>query len=117
MHQKPFADDAAGLEYFASEAHYRLLAANIRDQLQQQGGCVLLTGDPAPNSDLLVRHLTVVGAPRCRATTIKCHPKMTAIGLLDNYRRLVGTTIEAVTRRVASWSSQAMPPTRAQAID
>src|SRR5579863_1375766 len=108
MHQKPFADDAAGLEYFASEAHYRLLAANIRDQLQQHGGCVVLIGDPAPNSDLLLRQLTVVGSPRCRATIIKCQAQMTVASLMDNYRRLVGSTIESVTRRVASWSTPSL---------
>jgi type II secretory pathway predicted ATPase ExeA len=117
MHQKPFADDAAGLEYFASEAHYRLLAANIRDQLQQHGGCVVLTGDPAPNSDLLLRQLTVVGSPRCRATIIKCQAQMTVASLMDNYRRLVGSTIESVTRRVASWSTPSIQAARGQEID
>src|SRR5580692_4807908 len=117
MQQKPFADSAAGMEYFASEAHYRLLAANIREQLQQHGGCVLLTGNPAPNSDLLLRQLTVVGTPRCRATAIKCHAQMSAAGLMDSYRRLVGSTIEAVTRRVVSWSTQGGMTTRGQEID
>jgi type II secretory pathway predicted ATPase ExeA len=117
IQQKPFADSTAGMEYFASEAHYRLLAANIREQLQQHGGCVLLTGNPAPNSDLLLRQLTVVGTPRCRATAIKCHAQMSAAGLMDSYRRLVGSTIEAVTRRVVSWSTQGGMTTRGQEVD
>ncbi len=109
IRKKPFAGGAAGMAYFASEAHYRLLAAALRDQLQQHGGCVLLTGAPAPNSDLLARQLTVVGAPRCRTTILKCQAQMNLAGVMDSYRRLTGSTIEAVTRRVASWSIPGAP--------
>ena len=115
--QRPFACAAAGSEYFASEAHYRLLAAEIRDRLQQDGGCVVLTGDPAPNCDLLVRQLTVVGPPRCRATAVKCQAQMSAAGVMESYRRLVGGTIEAMSRRVASWSTQPTPTARGQELD
>lgn len=108
--QRPFADITTGREYFGSEAHYRHLAAAIREQLQQRGGFALLSGVLAPNAELLTRQLTVVGSPRCRATVLKCNAATTYAEVMANYRKLAGGVI-------ASWSSRPLPSTRGQEID
>jgi hypothetical protein len=108
--RKPFAGPIAGRDYFDSEAHYRQLAATIREQLQQRGGFALLSGNPSPHGDLLARQLTVVGTPRCRATVLKCESAMSYAELLATHRRLAGTTI-------ATWSSRPAQMTRGQELD
>jgi hypothetical protein len=42
---------------------------------------------------------------------------MSVASLMDSYRRLAGSTIEAVTRRVASWSTPGAPAPHGQELD
>jgi type II secretory pathway predicted ATPase ExeA len=109
---QPFAQDTAGKEYFDSESHYRLLAANIRDHLRLQGGVVLVTGNPAPNGDLLVRQLAAEGSPRYRAIMIKGNAQASVEGLLNSYRTQLGISLAEETLKHAAGSPQPISPTR-----
>lgn len=116
---QPFAQDTAGKEYFDSELHYRLLAADIRERLQLQGGggVVLVTGNPAPNADLLVRQLAAEGSPRYRATLIKGNAQISVEGLLNSYRTQLGISLAEETLKLAPGSPQPISPTRRHEVN
>jgi hypothetical protein len=75
-----FAQDGAGLEYFATDTHYHALAEEIVRRLGRRRGFVLVSGIPAPDGALLQRHLD--GSPEAggtqaidrRATLVRCRP-------------------------------------------
>jgi formylglycine-generating enzyme required for sulfatase activity len=71
-------EDSAGFGYFATEAHYAVIAAEIRRRLAQRRGVVVLSGPPAPDGSLLEKYLDGSKSPdnrdtfRHRATLVRC---------------------------------------------
>lgn len=101
-HSQPFADDGAGMQYFDSEAHHRLLAETLLAQLQQGHRIILITGETPPNAELLARLLGNELAPPCRATVIKGNAQLSADGLMNSYRKLLGIAIAEETLKRAA---------------
>src|SRR5579863_1113454 len=74
--QEPFTDDDAGSGYFATDLHYRRVAATICDRLSATSGFVLLTDDTAPDG--------------FRATLVQCRPGMGFEEIVRLYSQQLG---------------------------
>jgi Sel1 repeat len=68
---EPFADDAAGFDYFAIDLHYQHLAAAVSRHLATRR-FVLVSGAPPADGELLARCLNV--EPAFRASSVPCRP-------------------------------------------
>ena len=110
-----FADDVAGFDYFATDFHYMNVAGEIRRQLSEQRGFVLLNGPPAPDGKLLERYLDGSNAAdesdavRFRANLVRCHEGWTFGDVIIAYSRELGLSPDA-----GAWSilSQVMQESR-----
>ena len=76
------AASTAGFAYLASEAHYRLLAERVLLSLARGRGCVLVTGDPAPDLRLTCQALRQVGAGRHTVVGVASGPEILRAQLL-----------------------------------
>lgn len=91
---EPFAEDAAGFAYFSTDFHYRYVAAAIFSRIAKTRGFVLVSGDPAPDGELLLHCLNREKAAEYRATLIQCRPAMGFEDLVRQYRRQLGITVD-----------------------
>ena len=88
--QQPFADDTSGFGYFATDLHYRRLAATICRRIAPSSGIVLVTGDPAPDGELLMACLNGEGQTGHRATLVSCAPGTGFDALVRDYSEQLG---------------------------
>lgn len=72
-----FATPLAGLDYLASDAHYRSLCGRIVASLPQAGGIVLVTGVPPPSAEVISENLGRAAARE--VAVISCEPNMTTV--------------------------------------
>jgi TPR repeat protein len=112
---QPFANDSAGFDYFSTDFHYMNVAAEIRRQLLQQRGFVLLNGPPPPDGKLLERYLDgsaaadAAEAAQFRANLVRCREGWTFGDVVIAYSRELGLSPDA-----GAWSilSQVMQESR-----
>src|SRR5579863_4130999 len=88
--QEPFTDDDAGSGYFATDLHYRRVAATICDRLSATSGFVLLTDDTAPDGELIAACLNVDTPAGFRATLVQCRPGMGFEEIVRLYSQQLG---------------------------
>ncbi|HJT07013.1 MAG TPA: ATP-binding protein, partial [Stellaceae bacterium] len=91
---EPFADDAAGLSYFATDFHYEHLVARLRRHLASTRGFYLVSGMPAPDGDLVERAINGRKDAPQRATLVRCRAGMTVDAVTRAYARQLGLTDE-----------------------
>jgi type II secretory pathway predicted ATPase ExeA len=91
---EPFADDAAGLSYFATDFHYEHLVARLRRHLASTRGFYLVSGTPAPDGDLVERAINGRKEAPQRATLVRCRAGMTVDAVTRAYARQLGLTDE-----------------------
>jgi hypothetical protein len=112
---RPFANDSAGFDYFSTDFHYMNVAAEIRRQLLQQRGFLLLNGPPSPDGKLLERYLDgstaadASDAAPFRANLVRCRDGWTFGDVVIAYSRELGLSPDA-----GAWSilSQVMQESR-----
>src|SRR5260370_41859030 len=92
---EPFADDAAGLEYFATDFHYEHLVARLCRNLAATRGFVLVSGMPAPDGELVERALNARKDAPHRATLVRCRAGMTLDPVTGASGRQLGLKDEA----------------------
>src|SRR5690242_21711079 len=86
----PFADDAAGADYFATDYHHRFLVNAIREQLAKARGFVLVSGDPPADGEMLSRYLTDEKETGYRVALVRCRTGMVFDDLVRAYSRQLG---------------------------
>ncbi|HEX7970508.1 MAG TPA: AAA family ATPase, partial [Stellaceae bacterium] len=85
---EPFADDdTAGFGYFATDIHYQHLAAAIARPIAETRGFVLVTGEPAPDGNLIERCLSGGKAGECRVSLVRCRRGMGLDELMQAFGR------------------------------
>jgi hypothetical protein len=112
---QPFASDAAGSDYFVTDFHYMNVAAEIRRQLAQQRGFLVVNGPPSPDGKLLERYLDGSTAAESsdasgfRANLVRCREGWTFGDVVIAYSRQLGLSPDA-----GAWSilSQVMQESR-----
>ncbi|HKW54563.1 MAG TPA: AAA family ATPase, partial [Stellaceae bacterium] len=91
---EPFADDAAGLAYFATDFHYEHLVGRLRRHLAATRGFYLVSGTPAPDGDLIERAINARKDAPQRATLVRCCAGMTVDAVTRAYARQLGLADE-----------------------
>jgi AAA domain-containing protein len=92
---EPFADDAAGLDYFATDFHYEHLVARLCRHLAATRGFMLVSGMPVPDGDLVERALNARQDGPHRAALVRCRAGMTLDAVTRAYGRQLGLKDEA----------------------
>jgi len=92
---EPFADDAAGLDYFATDFHYEHLVARLCRHLAATRAFVLVSGVPAPDGELVERALNARKDAPHRATLVRCRAGMTLDAVTRAYGRQLGLKDDA----------------------
>ncbi len=92
---EPFADDAAGLAYFATDFHYEHLVARLCRNLAATRGFMLVSGTPAPDGELVERAFNARKDAPHRATLVRCRAGMTLDALTRAYGRQLGLKDDA----------------------
>jgi hypothetical protein len=88
--REPFADDSAGLDYFATDFHYEHLVTRLCAHLTATRGFVLISGTPSPDGELIERALNARKEGPHRATLVRCRPGMTLDAVTRAYGRQLG---------------------------
>src|SRR5260221_3954788 len=91
----PFGDDAAGLDFSATDFHYEHLVARLCRNLAATRGFVLVSGMPAPDGELVERALNARKDAPHRATLVHCRAGMTLDAVTRAYGRQLGLKDEA----------------------
>ncbi|HZB91596.1 MAG TPA: AAA family ATPase, partial [Stellaceae bacterium] len=94
---RPFAEDAAGAGYFASDHHHRYVAAAIFRELAKGRWFVLLCGEHAADAELVERFLNDEGRERYRATLLRCQAETDFGAIVRAYNRRLGLRQEAAS--------------------
>ena len=88
--REPFADDSAGLDYFATDFHYEHVVARLCGHLTATRGFVLISGTPAPDGELVERAINARKEGPHRATLVRCRPGMALDAVTRAYGRQLG---------------------------
>jgi len=91
---EPFAHEAAGFSYLATDFHYEHLVARLRRHLASTRGFYLVSGTPAPDGDLVERAINGHKDGRQRATLVRCRAGMTVDAVTRAFARQLGLTDE-----------------------
>src|SRR5215471_5213201 len=78
----PFAAPEAGADYFATDAHYQMLAGRIITRLRAGPGFVLVSSDPPPDQSRLAPALTKAAAETYTVGVVACGPELNREHLL-----------------------------------
>jgi type II secretory pathway predicted ATPase ExeA len=108
----PFADDAAGTDYFATDYHHRFLVNAIREQLAKARGFVLVSGDPPADGEMLSRYLTDEKETGYRVALVRCRTGMVFDDLVRAYSRQLGLRADDDSARLWALLSHLMLETR-----
>jgi type II secretory pathway predicted ATPase ExeA len=109
---EPFADDAAGADYFATDYHHRFLVNAIREQLAKARGFVLVSGDPPADGEMLSRYLTDEKETGYRVALVRCRTGMVFDDLVRAYSRQLGLRADDDSARLWALLSHLMLETR-----
>ena len=109
---EPFADDAAGTDYFATDYHHRFLVNAIREQLAKARGFVLVSGDPPADGEMLSRYLTDEKETGYRVALVRCRTGMVFDDLVRAYSRQLGLRADDDSARLWALLSHLMLETR-----
>jgi type II secretory pathway predicted ATPase ExeA len=109
---EPFADDAAGADYFTTDYHHRFLVNAIREQLAKARGFVLVSGDPPADGEMLSRYLTDEKETGYRVALVRCRTGMVFDDLVRAYSRQLGLRADDDSARLWALLSHLMLETR-----
>jgi type II secretory pathway predicted ATPase ExeA len=109
---EPFADDAAGADYFATDYHHRFLVDAIRERLAKARGFVLVSGDPPADGEMLSRYLTDEKETGYRVALVRCRTGMVFDDLVRAYSRQLGLRADDDSARLWALLSHLMLETR-----
>jgi type II secretory pathway predicted ATPase ExeA len=86
----PFAHDAAGFDYFRSDHHHRYVVAAIQRHLAKGCACLLVSGGPRPDGELIERFINEQRDGHYRAAMAVCRPGTDLGDLVRAYCRQLG---------------------------